>query len=65
MQNLVHFADERPKGTPKEISLWFLLLGEGKALLPWENKALPIGRGSAVADTGTTSQSKFITACMT
>lgn len=51
MQNFVHFADEGPKGTSKEIlSVWFLLLGEGKALLSWKNKALPIGRGSAVAD---------------
>lgn len=66
MQNFVHFADEGPKGTSKEIfSLWFLLLGEGKTLLSWENKALLIGRGSAVVTTGTTSQSKFVTACMT
>lgn len=48
MQNSVCFADEGPKGTSKEIlPLWFLLLGESKASLPWENQTLPKGRGSA------------------
>lgn len=48
MQNSVCFADEGPKGTSKEIlPLWFLLLGERKASLPWENQTLPKGRGSA------------------
>lgn len=48
MQNSVCFADEGPKGTSKEIlPLWFLLLGERKASLPWENQTLSKGRGSA------------------
>lgn len=65
MQNFIHFADEGPKGTSKEtLSLRFLWLSEGKTLLSWENKALPIGRGSAIAD-HRSHISEQIHACMT